>query len=116
MRISFDQGVPLPIRRHLSDHSVDASGELGWDQLKNGDLLAAAEKEGYSLLITTDKNLRYQQNLKGRRIAVLIIGHAQWPALKPYVARIVEAVENSNPGSFIEVDIPLPPKRQWLNP
>ena len=77
MRILFDQGTPLPIRRFLTGHEVSISSDLGWDRLRNGDLLIAAENAGYDVLLTTDKNLRYQQNLKKRIIAIVVIGHAQ---------------------------------------
>lgn len=78
-----------------------------------GELLTAAEQAGYDALVTTDKNLRYQQNLKDRKVSIIVIGHAQWPTLKPHVARITEAVNGATPGSYIEVDIPLPPKKPF---
>lgn len=86
MRVLFDQGVPFPISRYLTGHTVDVSADLGWDRLRNGELLIAAEQAGYDVLLTTDKNLRYQQNLKVRRIGIIVIGHAQWPTLKLHVA------------------------------
>jgi hypothetical protein len=110
MRILFDQGTPVPIARYLAEHTVGISADLGWDRLRNGDLLAIAEESGYELLLTTDKNLRYQQNLTERKIAIVVIGHAQWPTLEPHVERIVEAVNAAIPGSYAEVDIPLPPR------
>jgi hypothetical protein len=110
MRILFDQGTPVPISRYLAGHLVGISADLGWERLRNGDLLIAAEQAGYELLLTTDKNLRYQQNLKERMIAIVVIGHSQWPALEPHVQRVVEAVNVAGPGSYAEVDIPLPPK------
>jgi hypothetical protein len=106
MRVLFDQGTPVPIKRHLAAHDVSLSADLGWDQLRNGDLLRIAEKEGYEVLLTTDKNLRYQQNLKERSIAIIVIGHSQWPALQQHVQRVVDAVNGAAPGSYAEVDIP----------
>ena len=97
MRILFDQGAPFPISRYLAGHTVGISADLGWDRLKNGDLLAAAEQGGYEVLLTTDKNLRYQQNLKERGIAIVVVAHAQWPALKPHVQRVVEGMRTGNP-------------------
>ena len=119
MRILFDQcafnscakGTPVPIRRYLAGHIVGISADLGWERLRNGDLPAAAEQAGYELLLRTDKNLRYQQNLKESAIAIVVIGHSQWPSLEPHVERVVEAVNVAVPGSYAEVDIPLPPKR-----
>ncbi len=60
MRILFDQGTPVPIRRYLVGHSVSVSADLGWERLRNGELLSAAEKADYEVLLTTDKNLVYQ--------------------------------------------------------
>lgn len=111
MRILFDQGTPVPISGYLTGHVVGISADLGWDRLRNGELLAVAEQSGYELLLTTDKNLRYQQNLTERTIAIVVIGHSQWPALKPHVQRVVEAVNVAVPGSYAEVDIPLPLKK-----
>jgi hypothetical protein len=68
--------------------------------------LTAAEEDGFDVLLTTDKNMPYQQNLAGRKIAVVILGRQQWPQLRPHVQRVVEAVNNAAPGSYVEVDIP----------
>ena len=81
--------------------------ERGWDRLVNGELIAAAEAAGFELLLTTDKNMRYQQNLKGRKIAFVVPGNQQWPVLRRYVERVVGAVEAATPGSFTEVEIPF---------
>lgn len=93
-------------RQNLSHHVACISADLGWDRLRNGDLLIAAERAGFELLLTTDKNLRYQQNLKARGIAIVVIGHSQWPALKAHIQRVVEGVDASAPGSYAEVEIP----------
>jgi hypothetical protein len=71
VRILFDQGTPAPLRSHLAPHQVSTAFELNWGQLKNGDLLSEAEKAGFDVLVTTDQNLKYQQNLSSRRIAVV---------------------------------------------
>ena len=78
----------------------------GWDTLKNGELLAAAEADGFDMLLTTDKNMSYQQNLAGRKIGVVVLGLQQWPDLRPHVQRIVEAIETAVPGSYSEIDFP----------
>ena len=82
MRIIFDQATPLPIRPYLESHTVSTAPKQGWDELTNGDLLTAAEKAGFDLLLTTDKNMRYQQNLAGRKIAIIVLRKQQWPQLK----------------------------------
>src|SRR5271166_4881304 len=106
MRILFDQATPVPIRSFLKGHTVRTAAQQGWDNLKNGDLLFAAEQAGFDLLLTTDKNMRYQQNLAGRKIATVVLGQQQWPQLRPHVQRVVEAVNGATPGSYAEVDIP----------
>jgi hypothetical protein len=74
--------------------------------LENGDLLTVAEAAGFEVLVTTDKNLRYQQNLAGRKLAVVVLGKGRWSLIKPHVAQIVAAVNAATPGSFAEVEIP----------
>ena len=73
MRLLFDQGTPAPLRNHLPGHIVETAYEKGWSNLKNGELLARAESEGFDALITTDQNLRHQQNLTGRKISVVVL-------------------------------------------
>ena len=105
MRVLFDQATPVPIRTFLIGHTVRTAAQQHWDTLKNGDLLSAAEAAGFEVFLTTDKNMRYQQNLAGRTIVV--IGVQQWPALEPHVALVVAAVNVAMPGGFTEVDIPV---------
>jgi hypothetical protein len=85
MRILFDQATPVPLRPYLAGHTVRTAAELGWDKLRNGDLLSAAEEAGFDLLLTTDRNMQYQQNITGRIIAVVILSRQQWPQLRPHV-------------------------------
>ena len=79
--------------------------ERGWDRLVNGELIAAAEAEGFDILLTTDKNMRYQQNLQNRKIAFVVLGNQQWPVLRRHVERVVAAVASATPGSYCEVEI-----------
>ena len=79
---------------------------LGWHELKNGELLQQAEEAGYDLLLTSDKNIRHQQNLSGRKIAIVVLGNQQWPDVKLHLDRILEAVNAAHPGSYSEVEIP----------
>ena len=106
MRILFDHSTPAPLRRHLPGHEVEEAFEFGWERLSNGELLDAAEKGGFEILITADKNIRYQQNLTSRKIALIVIGNAQWPILRRHLSRVVEAADAASPGSYVEVDIP----------
>jgi hypothetical protein len=110
MRILFDNGTPAPLVRYLSHHEVVLAKDAGWERLVNGQLLAAAEQNGFDLLLTTDKNIRYQQNLSGRRIALVVLGLQNWPIIRPHAARIVAAVDTCVTGAYIEVEIPYPPR------
>ena len=107
MRIIFDQATPVPIRPYLEGHTIRTTAQQGWDKLRNGDLPLAAEQAGFDILPTTDKNMRYQQNLAGRRIGIIVLGQQQWPQLRPHIQRAVEAVNAATPGSFTEVEIRL---------
>ena len=106
MLVLFDQGTPEPLRRSLSHHEVATAFERGWANLKNGELLNAAEAEGFTVLVTTDSNLRYQQNLAARRIAVGVLSAASWPRIQRAVGSIVRAVDSASMGRYTEVDIP----------
>jgi len=112
MFILFDNGTPAPLRYALKGHTVVEAIERGWDRLANGELLAVAEAAGFEVLLTTDKNMRYQQNLKGRKIAFVVLGNPQWPVVRRYLERIVVALDAATPGSYTEVDILfMPPGR-----
>lgn len=102
MRILFDQGTPVPLRRHLSAHTVSTAYEMGWSALSNGDLLAAAEAQ-FDMLLTTDQNLRPQQNLAGMRLAILVLPTTSWPAIKEHTAEVVAAVSSIKAGDYIEL-------------
>ena len=102
MRIVFDQGTPAPLRNALSGHSVATAFELGWSSLANGDFLRAAEAR-FDLLITTDQNLRSQQNLVGRRLAILVLPTTSWPEIRRHEAEIVAAASAINPGEYREL-------------
>ncbi len=107
MLILFDNGTPAPLRYALKGHIVAEAVERGWDRLVNGDLIAAAEAEGFDVLVTTDKNIRYQQNLQSRTIAFVVLGNQQWPVLRRHLAKVVDAVCAATPGSYTEVRVPV---------
>ncbi len=107
MRILFDHGAPSGIIRSLADHEVTEAIERGWDRISNGELLTKAEAAGFELLLTTDKRIRYQQNLKGRKIAVGVLGNSAWRIVRKHLTRIIDAVNAATPGSYTEVDIPF---------
>ena len=103
MLILFDHVTPAGIARFLPGHTVTKAKDRGWDTLTNGDLLAQAELAGFDVLLTADKNMRYQQNLKGRRIAIVVLSTPQWPAVRLHVEQIATAVNAAVPGSYSEV-------------
>ncbi len=106
MRVLFDQGVPAPLRRHLAGHLVSTAYEQGWSTLRNGELLAAAELGAFEVFVTTDKSLRYQQNIAGRRLAIVILGTTSWVRIERHTGLILAAIDESVTGAFNEIEIP----------
>ena len=108
MRVLFDHGTPRGIARALADHTVLTAYAQGWDRLDNGALLHAAEDAAIDVLLTTDQRLRYQQNLTGRRIAVVVLtGTTRWTQVRLHLEHIAVAVSAATPGSYTEVPIPF---------
>ena len=106
MLILFDQGAPSPLQRFLQGHAVKKTKDLGWNRLTNGELLTEAEAAGFDLLLTTDKNIGHQQNLTGRRIAIVVLGNPRWPVLRLHVHQVVSAINAATPGCYRIVDTP----------
>ena len=92
----------MPLRDHLAGHDVSTAYEPGWSTLRNGELLARAEQQ-FDALVTTDRNLRNQQNLSGRRIAILVLPTTSWPRLQKITDRIASAIAALEPGQLIEL-------------
>ena len=105
MRVLFDQGTPVPLRQSLTRHEVATAHERDWSTLKNGELLDTAEKLGFDVLVTTDLNLKYQQNLTSRRIAVVVLSTPSWPRIQRAIAKVVGAIDAASEGSYTEVEI-----------
>src|SRR5579863_1609121 len=104
MLILFDHGTPRGIARALTGHNVVFAKSKGWDTLSNGVLLKVAEEAGIELLLTTDQRIRYQQNLTGRKIAILVLaGTTKWLRVRLHLERVVAAVNAASPGSYAEV-------------
>ncbi len=106
MRVLFNQGTPVPLRTHLVKHMVTTVYELGWSELKNGDLLGRAEESGYEVFITTDQNLRYQQNLPGRRLAIAVLMTTSWPRIERHLTAVVAQIDGLQPGGYLEIMVP----------
>jgi hypothetical protein len=111
LRVVFDKNVPIGVRRFLAEHEVRTFEETGWPlQVENGDLPKAAEAEGFDVVVTSDQNIRYQQNLTGRRLSLVVLGSNIWPLVSRHAASIGAAVARAAPGSYEFIEVPLPPK------
>ena len=107
MRVLFDNGTPRGVAAALAAHIVEEARSRGWDTLKNGELLDAAEAAGFNVFVTTDRNIRHQQKLAGRKIAIVVLGKSRWKLIKTRLPEIAKDVTDAAPGSFAEVDIPV---------
>jgi hypothetical protein len=112
VKILFDQGTPVPLRNHLAGHEISTAFEKEWSHLKNGELLQKAEGEGFEVLITTDQNLRYQQNLQERKIAIIVLMTTSWPKIQKNIVAVLESIHAVNVGDYLEVAIPNEEKKE----
>jgi hypothetical protein len=108
VRILFDQGTPAPLRNSLQNHEIVTAFERGWHALKNGELLSAAETEGFSAIITTDKNLRYQQNLADRRLSIVVLMTTDWRLIRQHTDYVAKTLATLTPGVYVELPFPPP--------
>jgi hypothetical protein len=106
VKILLDESVPVQVRGALAGHDVTTVGALGWKGRENGDLLAAAEQAGFDVLIIADKNLRHQQNLQGRAIALVELWTNHRPTLERHFATIASAVAAARRGDYLVVAPP----------
>jgi hypothetical protein len=106
VRILFDQGTPAPLRRYLVEHEVKTTFECGWSTLTNGELLDRAEQAGFEILVTTDSNLRYQQNFSDRRIGIVVLSTTSWPRIRRAVDTVIQAVDRAAAATYTVVPIP----------
>lgn len=107
MLILFDNGTPRGLARFLAGHTVEEARAHGWEELSNGELIEVGERAGFEVLVTTDKNIRYQQNLMARKIALVVLENSQWPMVKLVAENIGAAVNAATPGSYVEVEVPF---------
>jgi predicted nuclease of predicted toxin-antitoxin system len=105
VKVLVDECVPLKLVRLLTGHTFSTAQQKGWGGFKNGRLLALAEPE-FDLFLTSDRNLQYQQNLKGRKIAVLLLSTNHWPTLKNQAPLVQAALDNIRPNEFVRLEIP----------
>ena len=107
MRILFDHGTPVPLRQFLqATHHVETVFERRWHQLRNGDLLRVSEEAAFDVFVTTDQHLREQQNLAGRKIAIVVLLTTNWTLIGRHTDLVITAISHLTPGAFVEVGFP----------
>jgi predicted nuclease of predicted toxin-antitoxin system len=114
-RILLDQNAPIGLRDILKEFEVSTAHAMAWAGYSNGDLIAAAEQAGFEVLITADKNLRYQQNLLNRKIAIIVLGTNRWEAIRASAADILSALRRAKPGAIIDILMEKLPSRRSQN-
>jgi hypothetical protein len=104
--VLFDNNVPRGLARSLKAHTVIEARTRNWHMLKNGELLQAAEDAAFDVMVTSDKGIQYQQNLTGRKIALVVLSQGRWNPIRQRLEAIAAAVDAAAPGSYSEVEIP----------
>jgi hypothetical protein len=104
VKVLLDENLDHRLRKSLGSHEVFTASYKGWDGFKNGRLLQAAEDDGFDVLVTGDQTLYYEQNLTGRRLAIVALSSIEWRIVKNYLPQIAAAVGGAIPGSFQAVD------------
>ena len=104
MKVLLDENLDHALRKLLGPHEVATVAYMGWAGLKNGELLRAAEDKGIDVLLTGDATLNYEQNLTGRRLAIVALSAIQLPIIRKHLPKIIAAIDTAAPGSFQEVD------------
>ena len=96
----------------MAGYTVRTTEDEGWSGLSNGDLLSAAERAGFDVMLTADRRIRYQQNLAGRRLALIVLSSPAWPVVKDHISAVKASIDAATPGSYQEVDLPRPALRR----
>lgn len=107
MLILLDNSIPRGLARSLNAHTVVEARARGWHLFKNGDLLQAAEDAAFDVIVTSGKSIKYQQNLTGRRIALVVHSQGRWRLVRQRLEAIAAAVDAATPGSYTEVELPV---------
>jgi hypothetical protein len=105
MLILFDQGTPAAIREYLPEHNVVTAHERNWSTLSNGELLHVAEEAGFEVFVTTDTHLAEQQNLRNRKLAIVVLGRNRWKSILARIQDVVAAINGASPGTYTRIDI-----------
>ncbi|CAN5723698.1 hypothetical protein BH11ARM2_BH11ARM2_22610 [soil metagenome] len=105
MRVLIDNCVPRKFARLITGHEVFLARQMGWHELSNGDLISAAEQGGFDVLVTTDKNLQYQQNLTGRKISIVVLAPRLvfFESLAPLIGPLTLTLAGLAEGSFVVI-------------
>ena len=104
MKVLLDENLDHTLRKILGHHEVVTVAYMGWAGLKNGELLRTAEENGVDVLLTGDGTLSYEQNLSGRRLAIVALPAIQLPNIKKHLPKVIAAINDATPGSFQMVD------------
>ena len=112
MRLLPDNNVPVAIARYLPQHDVVHASSLGGRTLANGDLIAAADEAGFDILLTADQNIEYQQNLAGRRLAIIVLATNHWNTIRGNMERVISALDAARQQAFVRVSFPVPVRRR----
>jgi hypothetical protein len=115
-RLLLDANMPRGLRALLPDHDVRTASQMGWDRLTNGALLAAAESAGFDAMPTADRNIRYQQNLAGRKIALIELTTSHWETIRDNFADVKAAITDATVGSYAIISLPRPPRVRRPHP
>jgi hypothetical protein len=107
VKVLLDENLPHQLRANLPGHEISTVSYLGWNGLKNGELIRAAELAGFEAFVTSDQNLSYQQNLLGRSIGMVTLTAQKWSIVSKYLTEILAAVDRVKPGSFEVVECRL---------
>jgi len=103
VRVLFDHNLPHKLRTGLvtlGKHEIVTASYMGWSDLKNGELLRIAEESGIEVLVTGDQSILHEQNLTGRRLAIVSLSANNWPIVRNYLLQILAAIDSAVPGSF----------------
>jgi len=104
VKILFDECMSQPLRRRLAEFEISTAQEMGWGRVKNGELLKRAEGV-FDVFLTADQQLKYQQNLKGRKLSILALSTNRWPKVKAKTQEIIAAIQALRPGDYKESDL-----------
>jgi predicted nuclease of predicted toxin-antitoxin system len=105
MKVLLDECTPRVVKNRLPAHDINTVQEMGWAGIKNGELLTLAEQQ-FEVFITTDKNLRYQQNLSQRKLAFVLLPSNQVPVVETVIPTLEAALTTIKVGDFVEIPQP----------